>query len=82
MITIKQDEINLPGFGPAPKNSMDKYAVRYCKANLDEIDQRMELEGIETRGLKGEEIVIIQRQNFTFMDKMFIVLTYLEKVRE
>lgn len=82
MAELKTEEISIPGFGPIAKKSTDSYAVRYCKANLDEVDQRMALEEIETRGLKGEEIVIIQRQNFTFMDKMFMVLTYLEKVRD
>jgi hypothetical protein len=79
---LKENEMSLPGFGPQAKDDMSKYAVRYLKANLDEADQRIELETVETKGIRGEDIVIIQRQNFTFMDKMFMVLTYLEKVRD
>jgi hypothetical protein len=77
---ITTSEIGVPNFGPAPKADMTKYAVRYLKANLDELDQRIELETIETKGIRGDDVVIIQRQNFTFMDKMFMVVTYLEKV--
>jgi len=77
---IKTEDISIPGFGPPTKDFDPKdYAVRYLKANLDEVDQRMELELLETRGIGGNEVVTLQRQNFTFMDKFFIIVQYLEK---
>ena len=76
---IKTEEISIPGFGPLQKEDMTKYKVKYLKASLDEVDQRTDLEIIESRGLEGKDIVIIAKDKFTFMDKYFVIVTYLEK---
>lgn len=74
-------EIEIPGFG-APKikiNSVD-YAIKYLKANLDDLGQRTELEIIESKGIDGTgDIVIIAKDKFTFMKEYFMVVTYMER---
>lgn len=77
---LKTEEIGLPGYASIKKKELENYVVRYLKANIDEPEQRAALESIETRGIRGEEVVIIQRQTFTFTSSMFVVLTYLEKI--
>jgi hypothetical protein len=77
-MAIKTEEIALPGFAKAP-NSLEGYVVKYLKANLDDEGSRAELEIIETRGLEGDEIILLGKKEFNFMDKYYIVLQYLEK---
>ena len=60
------------------KNSLQKYSVKYFKANMDEPADIMELQDIETRAIHSkageEEIVLMDKDKFTFMDKYFIIL--------
>lgn len=65
------------------KNVLDKYRVKYIKADVDDEVQMGILCQIETRSLQGkpgdEEIILLDKASFTFMDKYFIILKYLEK---
>lgn len=74
-------EFSMPGMTPglSKKAVTDGYQVRHYKADLDDLSACATLEGIETRGLAGTEIVILEKDKFVFMDKYFIILTYLEK---
>lgn len=79
----KVDLISLPEFGRAATTARDinKYRVRYCKIDLDDVGSITELELLETKSLKGEDIVILNKDKFTFMDKYMLVVTYLEYVQ-
>jgi hypothetical protein len=82
---MKVETISLPGFGGGASNDTfnpDQWRVRYSKHDLDDPGAIAELEIIETRGLKGEEIVVLNKSSFSFMDKMFMIVTYLEKITE
>ena len=74
-----------PGFGG---NGQDfgfdplKYRVRYGKYDLDDMGAVSELEIIETQGLAGKEIVVLNKDKFTFMDKYIMIVTYLELIEE
>jgi hypothetical protein len=57
-----------------------KYAVKYYKANLDEPIDILELQNIETRGIRGEDVLILNRDKMSFMDKYFLIVQYLEKI--
>jgi hypothetical protein len=77
----KLETIELPGFGGSKSSGpMDvtKYSVKYAKIDLDDAGSRAELEILETRGLKGESTIVLSKDKFVFMDKYFIVVTYLE----
>jgi hypothetical protein len=39
---------------------------------------RAELEIIETKAVKGQGIIILTKDKFTFMDKYYMVVSYLQ----
>jgi hypothetical protein len=84
-IPLKAEVLSLPGFGPGAGasafNPVD-FRVRYGKYDLDDMGALAELEIVETKGLKGEEIVVLTKDKFTFMDKYIMVVTYLEKIQQ
>lgn len=75
-------EFNVPsmvGQTLDPSKIYEKYSVKYKKFNLDEPADVIELQNIETTGLRGEDIVVLKKDTFPFMDKFFVVIQYLEK---
>lgn len=75
-------EFSLPGmFGSQSDTSKiwESYSVKYKKFDLDEVADVLELQNIETVGLKGQDIVVLKKDGFAFMDKYMIVIQYLEK---
>jgi hypothetical protein len=78
-MAIKTEELALPSFGPTPSDELSDYEVKYFKANVDEPVERAELSIIETKGLKGTDVVILSKDKFTFMDKYFVIVQYMEK---
>ena len=79
---IKIENIGIPGYGPQDKQEFDatKYRVRYMKVDFDNPEALSDLEILETEGLTGVEIVVLNKEKFTFMDKYIMVVTYLEKI--
>ena len=84
---MKIEDISaMPGMtgGGANSSSMDNYVVKYLKADMNEPADMMELSDIQTKAVRAkpgkEEVVLISENSFTFMDKMFLVIKYLEKV--
>ena len=74
---------NMPSFGLS--NSKDifdtsKWKVRILKVDLDDPEQLLQLEDIETKSIRSEGILVVSTDKFTFMDKMFIVLRYMEQL--
>lgn len=74
-------EFALPAVGDGFKNksAMDGYSVKYGKFDMDDLEDISLLQDIETRGLQGEDIVLVEKDKFTFMSSYFIILKYLEK---
>ncbi len=70
---------DVPGFIPSKKAAMNKVRVRYGKFNLDDLADVAELERIETKNLRGEGIFISAKKDFFFMDKIFMLVTYVEE---
>lgn len=78
----KLEELPIPGMTPksgAASVDLKDYSVKYYKANLDEPSDTTHLQDIETRGIRGDGIVVLTREKFTFMDKFFLVIQYMEK---
>lgn len=78
---MKVENFSFPGFGGKGEEfgfDPTKYRVRYGKYDLDDMGAVAELELVETRGLEGKEIVVLNKDKMSFMDKMFLILTYLE----
>lgn len=83
---LETRDIGMPGISSqlsGKKTGLDKYSVKYYKANMDEVGDMLELSSIETRALRAkpgdEDIVLIDKNSFTFMDKCFLIIKYLEK---
>ena len=79
---IPSTEFSLPGmFGGQsdPSKIYESYSIKYKKFNLDEPGDVMELQNIETKGLRGQDIVILKKEHFVFMDKIYFVLQYMEQ---
>lgn len=81
MSNIVTQELGIPGLTGKldSANAFDGYTIKYAKADLDEPVDIMFIQDIETRGLRGDEIVVLNKDKFTFNEKYFIVLQYLEK---
>lgn len=81
---VKIENISIPGFGPQNQNdfNVDKYRVRHVKIDCDDPGALAELDILETKGLKGEEIVILNKTGWSFLDKYLMIVTYLELVEQ
>lgn len=84
---LETRDIGMPGISGKisnKNNNVDKYTVKYHKANMDEPADMLRLSEIETKALHSkpgeEEVVLIDKDKFTFMDKYYIILKYLERV--
>ena len=74
-----------PGSGKLTgKTGFEKYVVKYLKADIDVLGDMLAISTIETKALRAkpgdEDVVLISEDKFTFMDKYFVVLKYMEKI--
>ncbi len=86
MMNIEQftgGENSLPGMISDSKNNgvitSEKYTVKCYLANLTDLTQLLELERILTKSLDGKDIVVIDKDKYSFQDRYYVVVTYLEK---
>lgn len=77
---LVQEESVFPGFGPKKTDESDlgNYRVRYAQIDIMDPGSRAELEIIETRAIKNEGVIVLTKDKFTFMDKYYMVVSYLE----
>lgn len=77
---VTEDPSNFPGFGhkKIDVRDMNNYNVRYAKIDMDDLGSRTEIELLETRAIQDRGIVILTKDKFTFMDKYFMIISYLE----
>ena len=80
---IKIESLNFPGMaGPSTRSggkNLKNFRVRYQRLDMTSPSDVAELENIETKGITGDEVVLLGKVNYMFMDKFFFVITYLEK---
>lgn len=78
---LEQAGIGMPGM--VPQEHIDElfqnYTVKYYKGNLDEPADQMRLQEIETKSMAATEIIMTDRQTYSFEGQFFIVLRYLER---
>jgi hypothetical protein len=80
--SIVTNELSLPAMAPSQQSrtGLEGYTIKYIKADMDDLAAMSELQTILTQGLTGSgEIVILDRDKFTFMDRMFLIVNYAEK---
>lgn len=77
----KIDPVTIPGFVPDSNKAFDatKHRVRYSKIDLDDLASIAELEILETKALRNEGVYILSKEKFPFMDKVFIIVQYIER---
>lgn len=81
IVTERMVPDTFPGFGPKKKlDELDfnNYRVRYEYIDIMDAGSKAALEIIETKALRGQGIVVLTKDKFTFMDKYFILISYLE----
>ena len=79
-VTVTKDESMFPGFGPTKVDEGDfnNYRVKYAQIDMMDPGSRAELEIIETKAIRQQGVVVLTKDTFTFMDKYFMVISYLE----
>lgn len=79
-VASKAEESMFPSFGPKKVDESDfnNYRVRYAQIDMMDPASRAELEIIETRAIKNQGIIVLTKDTFTFMDKYYMVISYLE----
>jgi hypothetical protein len=79
------DPASIPGFIPRVGSDgfdPNKFRIRYLKLDLDELGDITELERLETKAIRNQGIFILSKDRFNFMDKIFILVQFLEKIAE
>ena len=82
MMNIESMETAMPGMlsnKDSGKIDSSKYRIRCVRADISDAGELLALEEIMTQGLDGKDIVIIEKDKYSFQDRYFIVVTYLEK---
>ena len=69
----------LSGSKQQPAVTSENFAVRYYQANLSDLAQVGVLENLLTQGLDGKNVVILEKDKYSFQDQYYVVITYLEK---
>lgn len=80
--TSPLDPGTMPGLIPKPDPGaldFNKLVVRYAKLDMDELSDITELEKIETKAYRNQGVYVLSKKEFTFMDKMFILIGYMEE---
>lgn len=78
----KISPVSIPGFVPDNSKGFDvsKHRVRYAKIDLDDIGSIAELEILETKALHNDGVYILSKDRVAWMDKVFLILQYIEKI--
>lgn len=61
------------------KNEANDYNIKYLKVDLDDASGIVDLQDIETRALRDAGVQIMTRDKFTFMDRYFMIISYMER---
>lgn len=72
----------LPGLLPGvskDKLNFQKLKVRYQKLDMDQLGDVAELERIETLAIRDEGVYLLSKKDFIFMDRVLILISYLER---
>ena len=77
----KIDPVTIPGYVPDSNKAFDadKHRVRYSKIDMDDLGSIAGLEILETRALRNQGVYILSKEKFTFMDKIFLLVQYIER---
>lgn len=82
MTPDKDGKYVIPSVSPKmARNSMDDYAIKYKKVDLDDDGDVLELQMIQTRALRNpEDVTILSEDKMTFMTNYMVIIKYMERV--
>lgn len=79
-IKAQAQDLSIPAFNNKLGGlNFNDYTVKYYRANFDEPSDMLHLSDIETRGVRGDGVLIISRDKMSFMDRYYIIINYMEK---
>jgi len=77
------EELSMPGItdklGGNAQKYLQGYSVKYGKFDLDDLGDLTSLSDIETRAIRGDDIVLLTKDKMGFMTQYFVIISYLEK---
>lgn len=79
------DRTSLPGMVPAGKGGavdLKKFRIRYLKLDMDNLADIAELEKIETAAIHEAGKYVWSKKEFIFMDKILILIQYIEEIKD
>lgn len=75
------DLSTLPGMLPSKgKPNNGDFRVRYQNLCVREPGDIAELERLETKALRNEGVYVMDKKEYVFMDQMWILIRYIERV--
>jgi hypothetical protein len=79
--SILTQEYAVPAMADGLKASkeLEGYSVKYLKAELDNPGELLRLQEIETRGVQGNDVILLSRDKYSFLERYFVIVQYLEK---
>lgn len=77
-------DLSIPPLADRLKNKSEfhGYTYKIGKFDLDDLMEVSEMEAVITRGMTTDEIVVVARDKFSFMDKYFAIVEWMEKSPE
>lgn len=83
MNTERLEELPMPGLtkpsGAGGVVTSTTHSVRCLLTDLTDDTQVVILEELLTRSLDGKDIVLLDKDKYSFQDRYYVVVTYLEK---
>ena len=62
------------------KSNGDGYTVKYFKADMDDVVEMAELSMIVTKSIQSDgDIILLSKDKYTFLERMFLVVEYMER---
>lgn len=59
---------------------LEPYQVFYIKGSIDDESFLIQLERLQTQGIKGDDVVLLSEDTFVFQDEYYVVLKYMQKI--
>lgn len=83
MDTVGDGSIGIPAISPrfntTSGEDLSRWSIKYFKADMNEAGDLLELQLLETRAERGDGVKIKSKKTFTFNERFFIVICYLER---
>lgn len=73
---------SLQGLEDAWGQVAEEYVVKYLSGCLSDLGFKSEVEEVLTEGIKGDEIVILEKTGYSFKEDYFLVVQYMQRKKK